>query len=100
MCVCNELKGDSSARVDGKTRSDECESKHTPPVSGAANKEERSGEEPMVINMLLCYVQCHMDRTVKTNIMECVSRYFSFFFLFFWYNRFILPFVQQLRYAG
>ncbi len=28
----------------------------TYPVSGAANKEERSGDEPMVINMLLCYV--------------------------------------------
>ncbi len=78
--ACNGAKTDASIRVDGVTRCDECESKQRAPQHAAAvgNHSNIGGdEEPMVINMLLCFVQCHMNRTVKSNIIECVSRYFS-----------------------
>ncbi len=78
--VCNEAKTDDSIRVDGVTRCDECESKQRAPQHAAAvgNQSNIGGEEvPMVISMLLCFMQqCHMNRTVKTNIIECVDRYF------------------------
>ncbi len=80
MQFCNEATTDASIRVDGVTRCDECESKQRAPQHAAAvgNQPNIGGdEEPMAINMLLCFVQCHTNRTVKTNIIDCVSRYFS-----------------------
>ena len=74
---CNKEKSDVCPRIDGKIRCDECESKKNIPPEADASAQVDSGKEPIVINSLLCFIQYHLKRTVKTNIIECVSRHFS-----------------------
>ncbi len=57
---------------------DKCESQQTRAKTwDSIDTGPITGDDNLVINELLCFVQGHLGRTTKTNIAECVGRYFS-----------------------
>ena len=48
-------------------------------MADAMSRDSPSASRPkdMVLNEMLCYMQYHLKRTVKNNVIEAVSRHFS-----------------------